>query len=298
MLGTIRGRCCRSTTIRVILALTISSAAAVALEAQENQGRKTGWYDEAELSLVSTDGNSQSDTFSLRNTLTRVWERAELKVTLGGLRAESTAVIRTAVGSSAADAQLVESSVSDVTAERYYFETRYDRQISERWFYYVAAGWDRNEPAGIKNRSSLAAGAGNVWFDRDEARFRTDYALTYTDQEDVVELPGSGGSFAGLRLSSDYWRQLTGTAEYGNKLTVDQNLDTSDDLRAVLVNSLAVRVSDSLALRLSHELQFDNQPSLIAIPVRTPDGTAVGEQLVIEADDVDSTLSLALVVSL
>ena len=37
--------------------------------------------------------------------------------------------------------------------------------------------------------------------------------------------------------------------------------------------------------------------SLIAVPVVTPDGVSVGEDLRVEADDVDTTLSLALVVA-
>jgi putative salt-induced outer membrane protein YdiY len=176
-------------------------------------------------------------------------------------------------------------------------ETRYERQISDRWYWYAAMGWDRNEPAGIKNRTVLASGVGNVWFDRAEARFRTDLGLTYTDQEDLVEPVGSGGGFAGLRLSYDYWRQLTTTAEFTSLLTLDQNLDRSNDLRAALANTLAVRISGNLALKLSHELQYDNSPSLIAVPVVSLQGTPVGEDLLVEADDVDSTISLALVVA-
>lgn len=285
-----------ATRVIVVAAMT-ALLSVVGAAAEEGDGPELGWFDEAELSLVSTDGNSQAETFSLRNTLTRVWSDARLKLRLGGLRAESTAVIRSAVGTSAADARLVESSATEVTAERYFLEARYDRQVSESWFWYAAAGWNRNEPAGVKNRTAVAAGVGNSWFDREEARWRTDYGVTYTDQEDLVEPPGQGGGFLGLRLSSDYWRRLTPTTEYTNLLAVDQNLEDSNDLRATMVNSLAVKMSDSLAIKLSYELQFDNQPSLIAVPIVSPDGVAVGEDLVIEADELDSTLSLALVVA-
>lgn len=297
MPGIVGGRSGREWNYWMVLLLLAVVLVAAPVAAQDEEAPKIGWFDEAELSLVSTGGNSQSETFSLRNTLTRLWAGAALKITIGGLRAESTAVSRSAVGSSAADAQLIESSTTAVTAERYYLETRYDRPISERWFWYAGAGWDRNEPAGIKNRTAIGSGVGNIWFDREAARFRTDYGLTYTDQEDVVEAAGADGGFAGIRLSSDYWRQLTATAEFTNLFSIDQNLDDSDDLRATMVNTLSVRMSDSLALKLSHELQFDNAPSLVAVPVLTPQGTPVGENLLVEADDVDTTLSLALVVA-
>ncbi len=246
---------------------------------------------------MATGGNSRAETFSLRNTLTRRWAVAELQIAVGGLRAESTTLSRSAIGGSAADARLVESSTSEVTAERYQLDARYDRAISDQWYWYAAAGWERNEPAGVRNRAAVAVGAGNTWFEDDTAHFKTDYGLTWTDQEDVVEPPGSAGGFAGLRLSSDYRRRLTATSELGNLLTLDLNLDDRDDLRLAMVNSLSVRMSDSLALKLSHELQFDDQPSLVAVPVVTEGGDPVGEELLVEADDVDTTLSLALVVA-
>ncbi len=281
---------------KISIAACLVAVASVVPVAAQGDERETGWFNEAELSLVATDGNSQSETFSLRNTLRGVWTAADLKITLGGLRAASTDVTRTALGASAADARLVESSSTAVTAERYFFEARYDHRISDGWYWYASGGWVRNEPAGIKNRSSVAGGVGHKWLDSETARFRVDLAATYTDQQDVVEAPGDGGGFLGLRLVSDYWRQLTATTEYANLLTLDQNLDRSTDIRAEMVNSLSVRISDSLALRLSHELQFDNAPSLIAVPVFTSAGDAVGENLLIEADDVDTTLSVALVV--
>lgn len=298
MLGKLGGRRGRPSTECVVLVLALVVPAAGPATAHDEEQPRIGWFDEAELSLVSTGGNSRSETFSMRNMLTRAWAgRAELEITAGGLRAESTILSRGAVGSSAADARLVESSASSVTAERYYVEVRYDQPLSQRWYWYAGGGWDRNEPAGIKNRTTLAAGVGNVWFEGERARLRTDYGLTHTDQEDVVVSPGEGGGFAGLRLSSDYWRRLTATTEFVNLLSLDQNLDRSDDLRATMANTLSVRMSDSLALKLSHELRFDNQPSSIAVPVVTPAGEPVGEDLLVEADDMDTTLSVALVVA-
>ena len=56
-------------------------------------------------------------------------------------------------------------------------------------------------------------------------------------------------------------------------------------------------MTDSLALKLSHELQLDNAPSLVAVPIVTPTGEPVGEDLLVEADEVDTTVSVALVVA-
>lgn len=278
------------------LAATLFLAAPAAAQ-DEGEEKELGWFDQAELSLVASSGNSETETLSLRNTLSRVWPKAELRITAGGLRAESTALSRGAVGTSAADAQVVESSTSTVTAERYFLNARYDREISQRLFWYAGAGWLRNEPAGIRDRTSVSAGVGNLWFDRKTARFRTGYGVTYTDQKDLVEPAGGSDPFAGLQASWEYWRQLTSTTTYGNDLVVDQNLDDTSDLRLEMVNTLSVSITEGLALKLSLEALFDNQPSLVALPVRSPAGDPTGDVLQVEVDDLDTLLTVALVVT-
>jgi putative salt-induced outer membrane protein YdiY len=297
MSGSFGGRDGRPWKESIVAGLVFLALSAAAAPAQE-EDRETGWFDEAELSLVATDGNSQSETFSLRNTLTRIWEKAEFKLAAGGLRAETTDLTRSAVGTSLADATLVESSTTAVTAERYLLDARYEYRVSNRRYWYGALRWDRDEPAGIQNRSSGAAGVGSSWLDNEKSRWHTDYGLTYTIQEDVVEPAGAGDGFLGFRLSSDYWRQLTATSKFSNQTVVDQNLDESSDLRAHMVNALSVRISDRLALKVSQEVQFDKSPALVAVPIFTPAGEPVGEELFVEADEVDTTLSLALVVTL
>jgi hypothetical protein len=53
---------------------------------------------------------------------------------------------------------------------------------------------------GVRSRNALGVGVGNVWFDSERARSATDYGVTSTDQQDVVELAGADTSFAGLRF--------------------------------------------------------------------------------------------------
>ena len=53
--------------------------------------------------------------------------------------------------------------LDEKTAENYYLRGRYDRNITERFFWYGGVGWDRNEFAGIKNRMTVFGGVGNLW---------------------------------------------------------------------------------------------------------------------------------------
>ncbi len=276
----------------LLVSLLLGAAAATGQEAEEVE---LGWYDAAELSLVVTAGNSETETVGFKNTLGRRWAGAELKLEAGGLRAESTSRTRTAVGTSRTDFRLVEESRSELTAEQYHLRGRYDRKLSDRLFWFAGAGWNRNEFAGISSRYTAFGGVGNRWFEDPRARFRTDYGFTYTRQEDVVEDPSEEESFFGLRFSWEYWRKLTSTTTYTSELIVDENLDRTSDLRADFLNSVSVAMSQRLALKLSLQLLFDNEPALERVPLFDPQGESLGE-VEAELDDLDSVLTVALVV--
>ncbi len=249
--------------------------------------RKTGWFDTAELSFVLTAGNSQTTTLGAKNTLERVWERATFKLEAGGIRTESTVTTRTASGSPT-DFVISEEGESQVTAENYFARGRYDRNLSDRVFLFGGLGWERNTFAGFDNRYAVIGGVGNSWFDRDDTRFRTDYGVTYTVQDNIV---GARGEFAGARVSYDYWRKVLPTTDFYSTLILDENLDETEDFRADFTNSVAVAMSEKLALKTSLQLLYDNQPSLVAVPLEgTPDTTVLAE-----LDELDSIFTVALV---
>lgn len=254
-----------------------------------------GWSDAAELSFVVTSGNSSAQTFGFKNALARAWERSSFELKAGGVRVESRTINAFAVGSS--QSFRVEDSETTVTAENYFLNGRYDRKITDRFFWYAGAGWDRNRFAGIENRYIGIGGVGNVWLDREDLKFRTDYALTLTRQRNVVFDPDFDETFAGVRASWAYLNALGATTVYTNTLVVDDNLEDTPDLRADMTNSVAVSMNDHLALKVGLQLLYDNRPSLKRIELRaTPDGPATGE-VDVELDELDVIFTTALVVN-
>jgi putative salt-induced outer membrane protein YdiY len=265
--------------------------------AQEEE-KDLGWFDTAEFSLFMTSGNAEAQSLALRNTLRRVWEDASFEFTAGALRAEQTTISRVAMGTPDQFA-VSESSESELTAENYFLRGRYDRMISGDLFWYAGLGWERNEFAGVKNRVVGVGGVGNVWFDDETAHFKTDYGITYTDQEDVVENMAVDDGFFGFRFSWDYGRQLTTTTQYANQLILDTNVDESSDYRADMVNSLAVAMSSKMALQVSLQWLYDNEPALTEIALLTPvppDAIEVGSTLT-PLDELDTILTASLVVN-
>lgn len=249
-----------------------------------------GFSDEAELSFVLVDGNSESESLGFKNVLDYRWEDALFRLRSGGVRVETTTKTLTAPG----PGSVVESESSATTAENYFTNGRFNREVSERFFWYVGTGWERNEFAGIRNRYIGEAGVGNRWFDREELRFETAYAATYTDQEDVVPDPLLDDTYLGVRFSWDYENALSGTTTYGNTLVLDFNLDESDDWRADMTNSLGVSMTESLALKVSLQWLYDDLPAIVLVP-RTDDPLAPPERF--ERDELDTLLTTSLVVS-
>ena len=254
-----------------------------------------GWADTAELSLVFTGGNAEANTFGFKNALSHRWENANLLVDVSALRAETTTVTRTAVVA-APGFQVNETSVSNLTAANYYARGRYDRNISDRFFWFAGTGWDRNTFAGIEHRYTTSGGVGNSWVDGEATTFRTSYGVSMVRQDDVVDVNGVH-TFASLRLGYDYRQQLTDNTEFTSALVAEENLDVTEDFRTDLVNAVTVNMSSLLALTVRWQLLFDNQPSLISVPLVSSGGIPLGEATFIEADKVDNFLTFAVVAS-
>ena len=262
------------------------------LQAQEETETELGWSDTAEFSLFASAGNTEVQTISLRNTAIRKWNGASLEIAAGAVRAETTTTSRVAVGTSD-DFTIRETSDSMLTAENYFLRSRYDRTLSDKLFWFAGLGWDQNEFAGIKSRLSAFGGVGHVWLDSDAARFRTDYGITFTEQEDVS---GASESFAGFRLSYDYWRPLNASTSFASTLILDGNADETSDYRADFVNSVAATMSERLALKVSLQLLYDNRPALGEV-LLVQDDFVTGERVLAELDSLDSILTISLVAS-
>jgi len=271
----------------------------VVFPASAEDEKKTGWSNSAEVGVVVTSGNSETETLSFKDETTRRWEKSSFRVKAGAIRAETTTLAPIAVGTLGS---FTRAKVTTTSAELYYFEGRFDKKIHDKFFWFAGAGWDKNEPAGIDSRITAFGGVGNIWRDDERIRFRTDYALSYTDQEDVVTTASSEGEYAGLRGSWNYKHQLTESTEYVNDFVVDFNLESSDAWRANMINALAVAINSKLALKVSLQTLYNNAPPTDSIPLFDMD-PALGtggmqiDTVFFELDELDTILSAALVVN-
>ncbi|MBT8404052.1 MAG: DUF481 domain-containing protein [Gemmatimonadetes bacterium] len=285
------------TSLFTLVPLALVGIAQPTAAQDDEDPARTRWVAQAELTTVLSQGNSESFTAGLGAVVRRQWEKDGLRFEIGGIRTEATRITRQAIGTPT-DFLVQTTSDSEKTAESLFARARYDRSLSESFFTYTELDWLRNTFAGIDNRTLIALGAGNTWVDSDRARFKTTLAVTYTTQNDVVDDPTAKSSFAGGRAGYEYWNQLTGSTEFESHLVVDLNVDTTDDVRFDLVNSLAVSISDRLALKPSLQLLFRNRPSLTEVGLFTAGGSDTGDTVLAELEKLDTFFRLALALKL
>lgn len=272
-------------------------SAALIQEEQGGQAQEAPdapWEYSAELSLLFTSGNATVRTFGLGGSARRDWAEGELSILAGALGTESGTTRRIAVGTEDAFAVTDESDPKP-TAANYFLKAEFERSFSEHVHLTTGAGWERNTFAGFASRVSAVGGIGNLWIENDRTRLKSDYGLTLTAQDDVVEDPDKSATFAGVRLSTSFRRQLSPTAELESTLILDESLKDAADVRADFANSLALDINSSLAVKTGLRLVWDNVPALVRAPLEQPAGTPTGKTVLVPRHKLDSTLTVALV---
>ncbi len=267
--------------------------------AQEEQEPELGWSNVTDLSLVVTEGNSSTETLGFKNRLRRDWENARYTFRIDAVRSNTAddpvAVLRE--GSETEYDILTFDKTLDV--ENYLVENRYDRSITERFFWNVGLTWDRNKDAGILSRWIGFAGVGNIWWDRDDLKFNTSYGLSYTNREEEDEDPDKDTTFPGFRFNWEYENQWGKVTTFENDWVVNYNFSNSTDWNMDMVSSILIDMSEHLAFRVSLRWLYNNLPALEDIDLFSvdPDGNLLVEGSVQEPKEkLDTIFRTSLVI--
>jgi putative salt-induced outer membrane protein YdiY len=298
-----------SQAVRAALAAALVALAAPTLRAQGNPAPTAaqavdekafkldapGLYANADLSYVLTSGNSSSSSLGFKGDVTRRYTRHSIGFAAGGIRVSSSpSDARFAVGTPL-DFE-VEIPETEPTAAAYYGRGRYDYKLSERMFYTLGAGWERNRFAGIENRWLVDTGVGYILLSSDRTSFRAAGGLTYTSEDYTVET-GRDGGFIGLRLGWDF-RQLlfTGTT-LTHTFIYDQSLEDSAAYRFDAQVGVHVAMNNRLGLKVNWRLLFNNDPPSTELLLFTPGGVPTGLTVLAPFKKTDQGFSVSLVFS-
>lgn len=266
------------------------------VEPNREEERKLGWSNVADVGFVLTSGNTATSSLTVDDKLVRAWKDSELAFRFGVLRAK-TVDDRFAVGT-VEDFRVAEDTSREIDNERYYASGRYDRDITERFFWVAGAGWDRDLDAGIENRSIVYGGLGNKWRNGDHLRFRTDYTVTYTHRIDEIPDPERDVNFSEARLSWDYMHKLAANSQLDSDFVFFVNLGDGSDYRFNTIESVTSNLNSLMALRFSAQFLYQHIPALEEIDLYDvdPGGRVVGTA-VVRKKTLDSILKFSLVIT-
>jgi len=254
-----------------------------------------GWSGLTELRFVMTDGNAQTETLGFFTSSSYGWDNSWLTFNASAFRQERTTVQRIAAGLSPEDFELIEIENTELDAERYDLDVRFQHRLTPRTFWFLGGGWERNEFSGIQDRYFGWAGLGHLIKDSDRTLYRIDYGVSYTEEERGAgrALPSDG--YPGIRVVSYLGRDLTPTTRFINRIALDTNLDETDDYRADMTNTLSVELSERFRLRLSVRSLYENE-RFGSLPLRDPDTRELtGDRVRIELDEMDTIVTIGLV---
>ena len=232
---------------------------------------KLGWFNSTDLSLVVTEGNSDSTTLGFSDQLRYVWRQSRLEFEVNVVRSNKAddryflvdPGFEFAVGGAPSNpptSLIVPEAEPDVA--NYLIRETFERNISPRWFWNTGASWYRNDDAGIHNRYIFFAGIGNTWADNPRRRFVTSYGISHTDRQETEPDPEKDRRFGGARGGWDYTEHFNAAATFDSDLVINTGFSDSADYSINNVNALTVTVNTHVSLKVSLQWLFENKPAL------------------------------------
>lgn len=195
------------------------------------------WTDEAELSFVSTNGNSKVTTLSAKNLLKVPFsENFSGSWKLQGLYGKNDGV---------------------KNAETYMTEFRGDYAQTSRLYYFASAGWFQDKFSGIDSRYVYGLGSGYKFLDGPKSFLLGEAGLTFTQEEDTA---GNDNEYLGGRLFAQYAYLFNDTNKFTQSI---EYLPDFDDSKNWLFNSETALVSalnSNFSMKTAYLVKYDNQP--------------------------------------
>lgn len=232
------------------------------------------WSDKASLSVVSVGGNAQSQSLGFSNEFQCTLGPNTLQLNATGIRMNTTTFSYSATGTSLDTATVTESS-STATTEAYTALARLDRKVTDSFFWFGSASWERNRASGLDNRYKGVLGLGHLWRSLSKAKFRTDYGLGYTHEAPVFWSPGIPYRFITWQLGADLERKIQPASFLTAALVMSGNARELQDWFANGKIGLTTALNSQLALKVGCELNYRNIPGILGVealqlPLTTP----------------------------
>jgi len=195
------------------------------------------WQDEAELSFVSTGGNTEVTSLSAKNKLTyQFTEKLKGQWDLSALYGETEDVR---------------------TAERYATQVRLDYDLTDRIYMAGIGGWQQDEFAGIEQRLYLGPAVGYKILTGPKHTLSAEGGIDYVTEEYTND---EDADFMRGRAFGSYEFLLTEKSKFSQTLELLYAFDDGDNYNINSVSALITSLSDTFSIKTSYEILYDNEP--------------------------------------
>lgn len=226
---------------RILTFLTIAAcvAGASTVWSQEEKALvpEPAWTGNLGLSYLATSGNTDTSSFGLDFLMERTPDPWGVAFTASFNRADDSGM---------------------TTSERYFVGARANRSLNDRWLLFGGLSGEKDEFAGFELRTIVNAGATYKALTGPRHLLDLDGGVTYTD-EDRID-PDPDASWLGALLGLRYEWKISENASLTEVLALYPNFDESSDWRFNSETALQASISKRLALKLSYEIRYRNQP--------------------------------------
>jgi putative salt-induced outer membrane protein len=204
--------------------------------ADETQGKP--WSDEAELSFISTGGNSDVETLSAKNLY-------KLKF------AESYTFIW--------KLEALHGKTNDtLSAERYFTDLRLEYAFSERAYSYTSTSWLQDTFAGLDSRVNFSVGGGYRFLVGPESFFKLEAGVNNVKESYTTEEPDR--RFMEGRLYGEYIYHFSEKNKFSQSIESLHDFSDSDRYRLNSETALTAALNDRFSLKISYQIKYNHQP--------------------------------------
>lgn len=211
------------------------------------------WKDSAELSVISANGNTKTQTISGRNLFSCDFtDKTKLEVEAGGHGSRNE---------------------GRVMAEQYFASEKVSRKISDLDYLFERYRWDRDVFAGFKHRHNFSAGIGRELWKTDKDLLIGEAAPGYVSEERIGD---NTRSFASARFYAKYSRELSETAKFSQDAEYTQSLQNSDDSWINTETALTGTLTSIFSVKNSFIWKHVSRPA----PNKRKDDTVVSVALI------------------
>lgn len=210
--------------------------AAVSVVVAEDAPKKP-WKNQTELSAVSANGNTKSQSGSAKNVFTYEWSS---KTTLE--------LMGSAMGA---------SSKGQTIAEKYSASEKLSQKLSDRNYAYQKFAWDKDRFAGIRNRYDNGLGLGRELIKSDVNLLIAETGVGYIQESRIND---NDEDFATGRAYSKYVRTLSATSNFSQDAEYIHNFENRRDYRVNTETAITAAINTAMSLKVSYVWKHVGEP--------------------------------------